>query len=119
VVRERAADGATAPVGVEHHEVGWLLVRLRRPAFALTRKPMAEDLHSKIPGSKPVVVPGVGHLSNAKAAERFDAKLRSLVRSVQNWRRTRGRLAWPLRDYASLEYASNFRGDQEKQPSPR
>jgi hypothetical protein len=49
VVRERAADGATAPVGIEHHEVGWLLVRLRRPAFALTRKPVAEDLHSKIP----------------------------------------------------------------------
>ena len=111
--------GDRAPVGVEHHGVGWLLVRLRRPAYALTRKPVAEDLHSKIPGSKPVVVPGVGHLSNAKAAERFDAKLRSLVRSVQNWRRTRGRLAWPLRDHASLEYASNFRGDQEKQPSPR
>jgi hypothetical protein len=95
------------------------LARLRRPASALTRKALAEDLHSKIPGSKPVVVPGVGHLSNAKAAERLYAKLRSFVHSVQNWRRTRGRLAWPLRDDASVEYASNFRGDQEKQPSPR
>ena len=60
------------------------MVRLRRRAFALTRKPVAEDLHSKIPGSKSVIIPGVGHLSNAKAAERFDAELRSFVRSVQN-----------------------------------
>jgi hypothetical protein len=45
---------------------------------------VAADLHSKIPGPKPVVIAGVGPLSNAKAAERFNAKLRSFFRWVQN-----------------------------------
>ena len=80
-VRERAADGATAPVGLEHHQVGrWLLVRLRRPPFALTRKPVAEDLYSNIPGSKPVVIPGVGHLSKAIARLREPRVCRQLSR---------------------------------------
>lgn len=46
--------------------------------------PVAEDLHAKIPASRLVVMPGVGHESNMEAAERFNAEVRSFLRSVQH-----------------------------------
>jgi pimeloyl-ACP methyl ester carboxylesterase len=48
------------------------------------RLPMAEDLHSQIPDSKLVVIPGVGHMNNIEAPERFDAEVRAFLRSVSN-----------------------------------
>jgi pimeloyl-ACP methyl ester carboxylesterase len=45
---------------------------------------VAEDLHAKIPTSRLVVMPGVGHLSNFEAAERFNTEVRSFLRSVQS-----------------------------------
>jgi pimeloyl-ACP methyl ester carboxylesterase len=44
---------------------------------------LAEDLHAKIPSSRLVVMPGVGHLSNVEAAESFNAEVRSFLRSAQ------------------------------------
>ena len=44
---------------------------------------VARDLHAKIPGSRPVVLPGVGHQSDMEAPERFNAEVRGFLRSVQ------------------------------------
>lgn len=43
---------------------------------------VAKDLHAKIPGSRLVVLAGVGHQSNMEAAERFNAELHSFLRSA-------------------------------------
>jgi pimeloyl-ACP methyl ester carboxylesterase len=43
---------------------------------------VAEDIHRKIPNSTLVVFPGVGHISNIEAAERFNAEIRAFLRSV-------------------------------------
>jgi pimeloyl-ACP methyl ester carboxylesterase len=43
---------------------------------------VARDLHSQIPASKLVVMPGVGHLSNAEAADRFNQEVRVFLDAV-------------------------------------
>jgi pimeloyl-ACP methyl ester carboxylesterase len=43
---------------------------------------VAEALHTAIPGSRLVVMPGIGHLCNLEAAQRFNAELRAFLRSV-------------------------------------
>src|SRR6266852_466474 len=43
---------------------------------------VGQDLHSQIPGSRLVVLPGVGHLSNVEAPDRFNAEVRKFLRSV-------------------------------------
>lgn len=43
---------------------------------------VAESLHEAIPGSRLVVLPGVGHVSSVEAADRFNAELRAFFRSV-------------------------------------
>ena len=45
---------------------------------------VAEDLHAAIPTSRLVVMPGVGHMSNVEAAERFNAEVRTFLRSVDD-----------------------------------
>ncbi len=45
---------------------------------------VAEDLHTKIPASRLVVLPGVGHLSNVEAPDQFNAEVRNFLRSNQN-----------------------------------
>lgn len=45
---------------------------------------VGQDLHTKIPGSRLVVMPGVGHVSNVEAAERFNTEVRAFLRSVQS-----------------------------------
>ncbi len=45
---------------------------------------VAQDLHSSIPGSKLVVIPGVGHMVDIETPERFDAEVRSFLRSAQS-----------------------------------
>jgi pimeloyl-ACP methyl ester carboxylesterase len=42
--------------------------------------PVAEDLHDAIKGSKLAVIPGVGHLCNVEAPERFNALVRGFLR---------------------------------------
>jgi pimeloyl-ACP methyl ester carboxylesterase len=43
---------------------------------------VAEDLHAQIPGSTLVVMPGIGHVSNMEAPERFNAEVRNFLREV-------------------------------------
>ena len=43
---------------------------------------VGEDLHAHIPGSRLVVMPGVGHVSNIEAPERFNAEVRAFLRSL-------------------------------------
>ena len=43
---------------------------------------VSEGLHSGIPGSKLVVIPGAGHQPNMEAPERFNAEVLSFLRSV-------------------------------------
>jgi len=45
---------------------------------------VAQDLHRKIPGSRLVVIPGVGHMSSVEAPERFNAEVRGFLRSLQS-----------------------------------
>ena len=42
---------------------------------------VARDLHAKIPGSRLVVMPGVGHQCDMEAPDRFNAEVRSFLRS--------------------------------------
>jgi len=41
---------------------------------------IGEDLHGQIPGSKLVVIPGAGHVSNFEAPERFNAEVREFLK---------------------------------------
>ena len=45
--------------------------------------PVAEALQKAIRGSRLVVLPGVGHLSNVQAAEQFNAEVRNFLRSLE------------------------------------
>ena len=45
---------------------------------------VAEEMHARIPGSRLVVMPGVGHMGAMEAPERFNAEVRSFLKSVQN-----------------------------------
>lgn len=47
-------------------------------------KDVWDPLHSSIPGSKLVVIPGVGHMIDIEAAERFDTEVRVFLRAVQD-----------------------------------
>lgn len=50
------------------------------------RSPLAvgKELHTKIPASKLVVLPGVGHLSNIEAADAFNSEVRTFLRSLSS-----------------------------------
>ena len=43
---------------------------------------VAEGLHTQIPGSRLVVMPGIGHLSNVDAPDLFNAEVRRFLNSV-------------------------------------
>lgn len=45
---------------------------------------IAADLHSSIPSSKLVIIPGVGHESSHEAPETFNAEVRNFLREVQD-----------------------------------
>ena len=51
-----------------------------------TRAPLnvAHDLHTRIPDSRLVVIPGAGHMIHIEAAERFNAEVRDFLRSPQS-----------------------------------
>lgn len=44
---------------------------------------VAEDLRARIAGSQLVIMPGVGHLSNIEAPERFNTEVRRFLRSAR------------------------------------
>jgi pimeloyl-ACP methyl ester carboxylesterase len=43
---------------------------------------VGEELHARIPGSRLAVIPGAGHSCNIEAADRFNAEVRSFLRSL-------------------------------------
>ena len=45
---------------------------------------VAENLHAKIPASRLVIIPGVGHQSNLEVPEIFNAEVRNFLRTNQN-----------------------------------
>jgi pimeloyl-ACP methyl ester carboxylesterase len=45
---------------------------------------VARDLHAKIPGSRLVVLAGIGHQLDMEAPDRFNAEVRGFLRSVQH-----------------------------------
>lgn len=66
-----------------------VLPRIEVPTLVLAgaadqRAPLsvATDLHDRIRGSKLIVEPGVGHIINVEAAERFDAIVGNFLRAV-------------------------------------
>jgi pimeloyl-ACP methyl ester carboxylesterase len=68
-----------------------VLPRVNVPTLLLygdkdVRSPLSvgEDLHAKIPNSRLVVIPGVGHVSNIEAPERFNAEVRRFLQTVQS-----------------------------------
>jgi pimeloyl-ACP methyl ester carboxylesterase len=44
---------------------------------------VGEELHARIPGSRLVVVPDVGHMINLEAPRRFDDEVRQFIRSLR------------------------------------
>jgi len=67
-----------------------ILPRISVPTLLLygdedVRAPMtvAQDLHSKIPASRLVVMPGVGHMSGIEAPDTFNAEVRTFLRRAQ------------------------------------
>ena len=68
-----------------------VLPRIQVPTLLLygdadQRSPLevvARDLHAKIPGSRLVVMPRVGHQCDMEAPDRFNAEVRSFLRSVR------------------------------------
>ena len=44
---------------------------------------VAEEMRASIPGSKLVILPGVGHLCDMEAPDRFNAEVRSFIHSVE------------------------------------
>jgi proline-specific peptidase len=66
-----------------------VLSRIDVPTLVLhgdrdARSPLTvgRELHERIPGSRLVVLPGVGHLSNMEAAEPFNRQVRAFLRAV-------------------------------------
>lgn len=66
-----------------------VLPRIAVPTLLLygsadVRSPLtvAEGLHTQIPGSRLVVMPGIGHLSNVDAPDLFNAEVRRFLNSV-------------------------------------
>ena len=44
---------------------------------------VAAELHREIPGSRLVILPGVGHAASMEAPERFNAEVRGFLRSIR------------------------------------
>jgi pimeloyl-ACP methyl ester carboxylesterase len=77
--------------GFAEHDVRDVLPGISVPTLLLygdkdVRSPMkvADKMRASIPGSRLVVIPGVGHMPDMEAPERFNAEVRSFLKSVQN-----------------------------------
>jgi len=84
-----AGQLALLRAGFAEHDLRDVLPRINVPTMLVygekdVRSPLdvAEEMHAKIPGSMLVVIPGVGHMIDIEAAERFDAEVRSFLRAV-------------------------------------
>ena len=64
---------------IRHPEITFLLYGDRDVRSPLN---VAEDLHARIPSSRLVVIPGVGHLCDVEGGERFNLEVRTFLRSA-------------------------------------
>jgi pimeloyl-ACP methyl ester carboxylesterase len=84
-----AGQRALFRAGFAEHDLREVLPRINVPTLLLygdldVRSPLkvAEEMHAHIPGSRLVVMPGVGHACDLEAPERFNAEVRSFLRSL-------------------------------------
>ncbi len=84
-----AGQQALIRAGFAEHDLRDVLPRIRVPTLLLygdrdVRSPLnvAEEMHARIPGSRLVVMAGVGHASDMEAPERFNTEVRSFLKSV-------------------------------------
>jgi pimeloyl-ACP methyl ester carboxylesterase len=82
--------GRSAMRGFAEADLRDVLPRINVPTLLLygekdvrTGRAVWEALHSQIPGSKLVVIPGVGHMIDMEAAGRFDLEVRAFLRAVE------------------------------------
>ena len=84
-----AGQRALFRAGFAEHDLRDVLPRIEVPTLLLygdrdVRSPLkvAEEMHAQIPGSRLVVMPGVGHACDLEAPERFNAEVRGFLRSL-------------------------------------
>jgi pimeloyl-ACP methyl ester carboxylesterase len=84
-----AGQLALLRAGFAEHDVRDVLPSIDVPTLLLygdkdVRSPLnvAEEMHARIPGSKLVFIPGAGHMIDMEAADRFNAEVRSFLKSV-------------------------------------
>lgn len=82
-----AGQQAMLRAGFADHDLRDVLPRVAVPTLLLygdrdVRSPreVAEEMHAKIPGSRLVFMPGVGHLGDMEAPELFNAEVRTFLR---------------------------------------
>jgi len=75
--------------GFAEHDVRAVLPGIKVPTLLIygeldTRSPrnVAEDMHARIPGSRLVFMPDVGHMGNIERPALFNSEVRSFLRSV-------------------------------------
>jgi pimeloyl-ACP methyl ester carboxylesterase len=86
-----AGQRALLRAGFAEHDVRDVLPRIDVPTLLLygdedVRSPLtvAEEMHASIDGSRLVVMPGVGHMGDMEAPDRFNVEVRSFLKSAQN-----------------------------------
>jgi pimeloyl-ACP methyl ester carboxylesterase len=86
-----AGQRALLRAGFAEHDVRDVLASIDVPTLLLygdkdVRSPLtvAEQMHVSIPESRLVVIPGAGHLVHMEAGSRFNAEVRTFLRSMQN-----------------------------------
>lgn len=86
-----AGQRALLRAGFAEHDVRDVLPGIGVPTLLLygdkdVRSPLsvAEEMHARIPGSRLEIIPGAGHAVEMEAPERFNAEVRSFLRSVQD-----------------------------------
>ena len=85
-----AGQRALLRAGFAEHDVRDVLGDIDVPTLLLygdkdVRSPLtvAEQMHASIRGSRMVVIPGVGHMADMEAADRFNVEVRTFLKSVQ------------------------------------
>jgi pimeloyl-ACP methyl ester carboxylesterase len=85
-----AGQRALLRAGFAEHDVRDVLGDIDVPTLLLygdkdLRSPLtvAEEMHASIRRSRLVVIPGVGHMADMEAADRFNGEVRTFLKSVQ------------------------------------
>jgi pimeloyl-ACP methyl ester carboxylesterase len=75
--------------GFGEHDVRDVLPAIRVPTLLVygekdvrSPRPVAEELHAQIPGSRLTFIPGAGHMVSVEAAERFNKEVRTFLRTA-------------------------------------